>query len=92
VVAAEVKELAAQTASATGRIDTTVADVQSQAASVTAAVREVAEQLQQVAGSQEAARQVMDEQRGMTVRTRELILTAAGHVATSAGRVTGAGT
>jgi len=92
VVAAEVKALAAQTASATGRIDTTVADVRSQAASVTAAVREVAEQLQRVAGIQEAARQVMDEQRGMTVRTRELILTAAGHVATSAGRVTGAGT
>jgi methyl-accepting chemotaxis protein len=92
VVAAEVKELAAQTGSATGRIDATVADVQSQAASVTSAVREVAERLQQVAAIQQAARRVMDEQRSRTARTRELILTAAGHVATSASRVTGAGT
>jgi methyl-accepting chemotaxis protein len=91
VVAAEVKELAAQTAAATGRIDATVTDVQAQAASVTSAVREVADRLQQVAGIQQAARQVMDEQRGRTARTRELILTAADHVATSAGRVTAAG-
>ena len=84
VVAGEVKELASQTASATGRIETTVEDVKIQASNVTAAVREVSERLAAVTDLQEHIRQVMAEQGEMTARTRDLVIAAAREVAESA--------
>ena len=84
VVAGEVKELASQTASATGRIETTVEDVKIQASNVTAAVREVSERLASVTSLQEHIRQVMAEQSEMTARTRDLVIAAAPEVAASA--------
>ncbi len=84
VVAGEVKELASQTASATGRIENTVNDVKAQASHVTAAVREVAERLASVTTLQEHIRQVMAEQSEMTTRTRSLVTAAAEEVAASA--------
>jgi methyl-accepting chemotaxis protein len=85
VVAGEVKELAAQTANATARIETTTEDVKTQAANVTATVQEVAERLGRVTAIQNEVRQVLVEQGNKTVRTRELVLAAAEEVA-AAGR------
>jgi len=85
VVAGEVKELAAQTANATARIETTTEDVKTQASNVTATVQEVAESLGRVTAIQNDVRQVLVEQGTMTVRTRELVLAAAEEVA-AAGR------
>jgi methyl-accepting chemotaxis protein len=86
VVAGEVKELAAQTASATARIETTVEDVKAQAANVTAAVQEVAERLGRATEIQDHVREVMAEQSTMTVRTRGLVISAADEVAAAATR------
>jgi methyl-accepting chemotaxis protein len=86
VVAGEVKELAAQTASATARIEATVDDVKAQAANVTAAVQEVAERLGRATEIQDHVRQVMAEQSTMTVRTRGLVISAADEVAAAAAR------
>jgi methyl-accepting chemotaxis protein len=85
VVAGEVKELAAQTANATARIETTTEDVKTQAANVTATVQAVAERLGRVTAIQNEVSQVLMEQGHMTVRTRELVLAAAAEVA-AAGR------
>jgi methyl-accepting chemotaxis protein len=86
VVAGEVKELAAQTASATGRIENTVNDVKAQASNVTAAVREVAERLGTVTTLQEQIRAVMTEQATMTAHTRDLVQSAVDEVASAARR------
>ena len=86
VVAGEVKELASQTASATGRIENTVNDVKAQASNVTAAVREVAERLAAVTTLQEHIRGVMTEQAAMTSHTRGLVLSAVDEVASAARR------
>jgi methyl-accepting chemotaxis protein len=86
VVAGEVKELASQTASATARIENTVNDVKAQASNVTGAVREVTDRLASVTALQEQIRAVMAEQATMTSHTRELVLSAAEEVASSAHR------
>ena len=89
VVASEVKELAAQTASATARIESTVSDVQSRANTVAEAVREVAAGLGQLAETQRNVGQVMAEQQQISGRTRDLVLTASAQVASAADAVTG---
>jgi methyl-accepting chemotaxis protein len=85
-VAGEVKELAAQTASATARIESTVNDVKVQASNVTAAVREVANRLGTVTTLQEQIRAVMTEQATMTAHTRNLVQSAVDEVASAARR------
>jgi methyl-accepting chemotaxis protein len=86
VVAGEVKELAAQTANATARIDATAKDVTAQASNVTAAVADVTERLGKVAAFQDEVGRVMAEQNSLTARTRELVVTASDEVAASAAR------
>jgi methyl-accepting chemotaxis protein len=88
VVAGEVKELAAQTANATARIESTVYDVKAQAANVTTAVQEVAERLGRATQIQNEIRGAVDQQTELTVRTRGLVMSAADEVAAAARTTT----
>jgi methyl-accepting chemotaxis protein len=81
VVAGEVKELAAQTATATARIEATVAEVTSGAGAVAGAVSGVAERLGAVADVQRRVSDVMVEQQDLAAKTRALVVTAASEVA-----------
>jgi methyl-accepting chemotaxis protein len=93
VVAGEVKELAAQTARATARIEATVAEVTANTAAVAGAVEAVAGRLATVARMQEDVAAAMAEQTGLAGRTRASVVSAADQVtatvaefsATSAG-------
>jgi methyl-accepting chemotaxis protein len=87
VVAGEVKDLAAQTATATARIEATVADVTSGAAAVASAVGGVAERLDGVAEIQRRVSGVMSEQQQLASQTRARVVAAAGEVAAAADAV-----
>jgi methyl-accepting chemotaxis protein len=81
VVAGEVKELAAQTATATARIEATVAEVTSGAGAVASAVSGVAHRLGGVADVQRIVSGVMVEQQDLAGQTRALVISAASEVA-----------
>jgi methyl-accepting chemotaxis protein len=87
VVAGEVKVLAAQTATATARIEATVGEVTSRAAAVAAAVGGVAERLGGVADLQRLVSGTMAEQQRMAGQTRTRVVAAAGEVAAAAASV-----
>ena len=87
VVAGEVKQLAGQTATATARIEATVAEVTTGAAAVGTAVSEMTSRLGSVADAQRLAASVMDEQVSLAAQTRGLVTTAADEVANSAASV-----
>ena len=87
VVAGEVKQLAGQTATATARIEATVAEVTTGAAAVGAAVSGMTNRLGTVADAQRLAATVMEEQVSMAAHTRGLVTTAADEVANSAAEV-----
>lgn len=88
VVANEVKDLAAQTAAATKRIEQTVGQVTSGAAAVSGAVGAVADRLTGVASTQRQVSASMSEQTALAARTRASVTVAAEQVAeaTGAGR------
>jgi methyl-accepting chemotaxis protein len=88
VVAGEVKQLAGQTATATARIEATVAEVTTGAAAVGAAVSGMTSRLGAVADAQRLAAAVMDEQVAMAAQTRNLVTGAADEVASSAASIT----
>ncbi|WP_344129270.1 methyl-accepting chemotaxis protein [Luedemannella flava] len=81
VVADEVKQLAGQTAEATGRIEATVGDMTRNSAEVSRAVHAVAERLRGLADTQLAVAGVVTEQNALAARTREVVVAAAGEVA-----------
>ncbi|MDQ1678318.1 MAG: methyl-accepting chemotaxis protein [Actinomycetota bacterium] len=83
VVAVEVKELAAQTAAATGRIETTVADVTAGAAAVAAAMTAVSRRLSTVATMQDEATETIGRQTELAARTRNSVIDAAGEAGSS---------
>jgi methyl-accepting chemotaxis protein len=83
VVAGEVKQLAGQTATATARIEATVAEVTTGAAAVGAAVSGMTSRLGAVADAQRLAAVVMDEQVSLAAQTRGLVTTAADEVASA---------
>jgi methyl-accepting chemotaxis protein len=87
VVAGEVKQLAGQTATATARIEATVAEVTTGAAAVGAAVSGMTSRLGAVADAQRLAASVMEEQVSMASQTRGQITSAADEVANSATSV-----
>ncbi|HET6534493.1 MAG TPA: methyl-accepting chemotaxis protein [Actinoplanes sp.] len=87
VVAGEVKQLAGQTATATARIEATVADVTTGAAAVGAAVSGMTSRLGAVADAQRLAASVMDQQVALAAQTRGLVTSAADQVANSASAV-----
>ena len=87
VVAGEVKQLAGQTATATARIEATVAEVTTGAAAVGTAVGGMTSRLGAVADAQRLAASVMDEQVAMAAQTRSLVTSAADEVAKSASEV-----
>jgi methyl-accepting chemotaxis protein len=87
VVAGEVKQLAGQTATATARIEATVAEVTTGAAAVGTAVSGMTSRLGAVADAQRLAASVMDEQVVLAAQTRSLITSAADEVASSAAEV-----
>ncbi|MEV6494021.1 methyl-accepting chemotaxis protein [Actinoplanes sp. NPDC051633] len=87
VVAGEVKQLAGQTATATARIEATVAEVTTGAAAVGNAVSEMTSRLGSVADAQRLAASVMDEQVSLAAQTRGLVTSAADEVANSASAV-----
>jgi methyl-accepting chemotaxis protein len=89
VVAGEVKQLAGQTAQATGEIESNVEETIRNGTGVAFAVRAVAERLDKVAQMQRAVAEVMAEQNELAARTRALVASAAGEVAESASRVRG---
>jgi methyl-accepting chemotaxis protein len=84
VVAGEVKQLAGQTATATARIEATVAEVTTGVAAVGAAVSGMTSRLGAVADAQRLAAVVMEEQVTMAAQTRSLVTGAADEVAHSA--------
>jgi methyl-accepting chemotaxis protein len=88
VVAGEVKELAGQTATATARIEATVAEVTNGAAAVGTAVSGMTSALGAVADTQRLAASVMAEQVSMAAQTRGLVTSAADEVANSAAKAT----
>jgi methyl-accepting chemotaxis protein len=88
VVAGEVKELAGQTATATARIEATVAEVTTGAAAVGTAVSGMTSRLGAVAEAQRLAAAVMGEQVSLAGQTRGLVTSAAAEVAKSAESVT----
>jgi methyl-accepting chemotaxis protein len=86
VVANEVKELAAETAAATARIESTVAQVTAGASAVTEAVTGMAHRLGLVADTQRQVTASLTEQTGLAARTRISVAEAAQQVsATAAG-------
>jgi methyl-accepting chemotaxis protein len=87
VVAGEVKQLAGQTATATARIEATVAEVTTGAAAVGAAVSGMTSALGAVADAQRLAAAVMEEQVSLAGQTRSLVTSAADQVAKSASEV-----
>ena len=87
VVAGEVKQLAGQTATATARIEATVAEVTTGAAAVGAAVSGMTSRLGAVADAQRLASSVMDEQVSLAAQTRGQLTAAADEVAKSASEV-----
>ena len=87
VVAGEVKQLAAQTAAATSRIEATVTEVTNQATAVAVAVSGVADRLTGVVDAQQQATAVMAEQRELAARTRNLVVSAATEVARATDQV-----
>jgi methyl-accepting chemotaxis protein len=87
VVAGEVKELAAQTATATGRIEATVAEVTSGAGAVASAVTGVADRLSAVADIQREVSGVVSDQQTLAAQVRQLVVAAAGEVSAAAERV-----
>ncbi len=87
VVAGEVKQLAGQTATATAKIEATVAEVTTGAAAVGAAVSGMTSRLGAVADAQRLAATVMEEQVSMAAQTRGLVTSAADEVANSASEV-----
>jgi methyl-accepting chemotaxis protein len=88
VVAGEVKQLAGQTATATARIEATVAEVTNGAAAVGTAVSGMTSALGAVADTQRLAASVMAEQVSMAAQTRGLVTSAADEVANSAAKAT----
>jgi methyl-accepting chemotaxis protein len=89
VVAGEVKQLAGQTARATGEIESNVEETIKNGTGVAFAVRAVAERLDKVVAMQRAVAAVMAEQNELAAQTRALVASAAGEVAESATRVRG---
>ncbi|GAA0745073.1 hypothetical protein Drose_10355 [Dactylosporangium roseum] len=86
VVANEVKELAAQTAAATARIEATVGQVTAGAAAAAAAVGGVADRLGTVAGAQREVADSLREQTSLAAATRASVATAAEQVSATARR------
>jgi methyl-accepting chemotaxis protein len=86
VVAAEVKELASQTATATTRIEATVQQITSGAAEATQAMVEVANKLTTVVETQRQVDYAMGEQSMLAARTRESVSAAAEQVSAVASR------
>ncbi|GAA2354727.1 methyl-accepting chemotaxis protein [Dactylosporangium salmoneum] len=84
VVASEVKELAAQTAAATGRIETTVGHVTAGAAAAAGAVGGVADRLGAVATAQREVAASLAEQTRLAATTRGSVAAAAEHVSAAA--------
>ncbi len=84
VVAGEVKQLAGQTAQATARIESTVAEVTAGAAALGDAVSGMTSRLGAVADTQRLAASVMVEQANLAAETRSLVTSAANEVANSA--------
>lgn len=84
VVAGEVKQLAGQTAQATARIESTVAEVTAGAEALGEAVSGMTSRLGAVADTQRLAAAVMVEQANLAAKTRSLVTTAANEVAKSA--------
>ncbi|WP_304524653.1 methyl-accepting chemotaxis protein [Dactylosporangium sp. AC04546] len=84
VVANEVKELAAQTAAATGRIEQTVGQVTTGAAAAATAVGGVADRLGAVATAQREVADSLREQTTLAATTRGSVAAAAGKVSASA--------
>jgi methyl-accepting chemotaxis protein len=80
VVAGEVKDLAAQTAKATARIEATVAEVTAGTAAVANAVDTVAGRLASVAQMQGQVAGAIAEQTELAARTRASVVSAAGEV------------
>jgi methyl-accepting chemotaxis protein len=83
VVADEVKALAAQTAEATGRIETTVAEVTAGAAAVAAAMAAVSRRLAAVADMQDQATETIQRQTELAAETRTSVIAAADEVGAS---------
>jgi methyl-accepting chemotaxis protein len=81
VVAGEVKQLAGQTATATARIESTVAEVTAGAAALGEAVSGMTSRLGAVADTQRLAASVMVEQANLAAETRNLVTSAADQVA-----------
>jgi methyl-accepting chemotaxis protein len=86
VVANEVKDLAAQTAAATGRIETTVGQVTAGAAAAAAAVGGVAGRLGAVATAQREVAASLHEQTNLAATTRGSVAAAAEKVSSTAHR------
>ncbi|WP_432987813.1 methyl-accepting chemotaxis protein [Dactylosporangium sp. CA-233914] len=84
VVANEVKDLAAQTAAATARIETTVGQVTAGAAAVAGAVGGVADRLGAVATAQREVAASLNEQTSLAAATRGSVAAAAEKVSASA--------
>jgi methyl-accepting chemotaxis protein len=87
VVASEVKDLAAQTAQATARIDATVNEVTDGAAAVAAAMHAVSQRLSAVARMQDQVSETINEQTELAGRTRLSVTAAADHVGASVGAI-----
>ena len=86
VVANEVKDLAAQTAAATGRIETTVGQVTAGAAAAANAVGGVADRLSSVAVAQREVEASLHEQTSLAAATRGSVAAAAEKVSATAHR------
>ncbi|MER7001850.1 methyl-accepting chemotaxis protein [Dactylosporangium sp. NPDC000555] len=86
VVANEVKELAAQTAAATGRIETTVGQVTAGAAAAAGAVGGVADRLGAVATAQREVAASLNEQTSLAATTRSSVAAAVDKVSATAQR------
>ncbi|MET7423372.1 methyl-accepting chemotaxis protein [Dactylosporangium sp. NPDC005555] len=86
VVANEVKDLAAQTAAATGRIETTVGQVTAGALAAATAVGEVADRLGSVAAAQREVEASLHEQTSLAATTRGSVAAAAEKVSATARR------
>jgi methyl-accepting chemotaxis protein len=84
VVANEVKELAAQTAAATGRIETTVGQVTAGASAAANAVGGVAARLGAVATAQREVAESLHEQTNLAATTRSSVAAAAEKVSATA--------
>jgi len=80
VVAGEVKELAAQTARATGRIEAAVGDVTASASAVAVAVAGVTQRLATAARMQDQATDTITEQTDLATRTQASVVAAADQV------------